>query len=185
MKTTLAVIAVALLTLCSGLVRAAPGALDPSFSGNGKFEWYPGIPNAYVYAVAVDLNGRILIGGKLNSDFAIIRVKVDGEIDSTSPGFGNGGVVLTDFSGSTDSVHAIAVQQNDGKIVAAGYAYQAGNADFAIVKQTDGCEKHARYHFWRRRQDDRGLRRSQRQGTGYPHSAGVGGWEDPDLRMGE
>ena len=89
------------------MLRAAepPGTLDSAFS--------PTLDGS-VFAVAVQLDGRILIGGeftKVNggSRGHLARLNPDGTLDDT---FGSG-------SGANTPVHAIAVQ-DDGRIVVAG-----------------------------------------------------------------
>ncbi|HSK72137.1 MAG TPA: FG-GAP-like repeat-containing protein, partial [Pyrinomonadaceae bacterium] len=54
-----------------------------------------------------------------------------GDLDPT---FGNGGKVVTSIGGNIDIANAVAIQ-SDGKIIAAGYSYNAAeNADFALVR---------------------------------------------------
>ncbi len=52
-----------------------------------------------------------------NVDFAVLRYKTNGDLDST---FGINGIITTDF-GDHDEIYSIAIQ-NDGDIVAADYA---------------------------------------------------------------
>jgi uncharacterized delta-60 repeat protein len=88
---------------------AQPGSLDTAFS--------PGLgPNGTVYAIAVQGDGKIVIGGDFttvngNTNFNHIgRLNVDGSVDATfNPGVG-----------ASDSVHAIAIQ-SDGRILIGGY----------------------------------------------------------------
>src|SRR5207253_6956017 len=54
-------------------------------------------------------------------DFAIARFTSGGNLDA---GFGNGGMVTTDFSGNTDQATGV-ILQNDGKIVAVGISHAA------------------------------------------------------------
>ncbi|HEY2910883.1 MAG TPA: hypothetical protein VGI99_11595 [Gemmataceae bacterium] len=77
-------------------------------------------------AVRFDASGNLVIAGSTGSDFAVMRVKPDGTLDST---FGTGGKVIVDMSGTTDSANALRIQ-SDGKIVAAG---TNGN-DFAVLR---------------------------------------------------
>src|ERR1700712_2179088 len=57
------------------------------------------------------------------------------------PGFGNAGMVTTDFKGSNDLAYAIA-QQTDGKLVVAGIRFvgnSATNGDFVVARyNSDG-----------------------------------------------
>jgi uncharacterized delta-60 repeat protein len=61
---------------------------------------------------------------------ALVSGQTPGTLD---PSFGAGGIVTTDFGGSSANVRALAVQP-DGKIVAAGGAFVNGIADFALAR---------------------------------------------------
>lgn len=102
------------------------GGLDPTFGDGGRvlttFE-PSGIAGAS--AVLIQGDGKIVAGGSTGggpeSDFALVRYLPDGELD---PSFGDGGRVVSPISSVTDWLLALAVQP-DGKLVAAGYSYQA------------------------------------------------------------
>jgi len=106
------------------VASAAAGALDPSFSDNGKRITRFGESAAgetFAEALAIQSDGRIVVVGAVRpvskslSRFAVARHTVDGDLDPT---FGSDGKVLTAFSG-----HAFATDvavQPDGKIVVAG-----------------------------------------------------------------
>jgi uncharacterized delta-60 repeat protein len=107
-----------------GLARFNPdGSLDASFGNGGVV-----ITNVFnnedrATAVAILADGRIVIGGFARTfgfgsqyEFLLARYLPDGQRDVS---FGVNGIRTTDFFGSWDFVHAIAVQP-DGKIVAAG-----------------------------------------------------------------
>ncbi|MGA2852646.1 MAG: Calx-beta domain-containing protein [Verrucomicrobiota bacterium] len=107
---------------------AQPGSLDTAFS--------PGLgPNGTVYAIAVQGDGRIVIGGDFtsvsgNTNFNhIARLNVDGSVD---PAF-NPGV------GASDPVHAIAIQ-SDGRILIGGYFTNVNGAALNHIARlnTDG-----------------------------------------------
>jgi uncharacterized delta-60 repeat protein len=114
-------------------VCGKPGALDTSFAG-GKVLVDMGISDDYGYAVAVQPDGKVLVAGTIaehQGDFALLRLTRDGAPDPT---FGAGGKVFTDFAGFTDTIYAIAVQ-DDGKIVVAGTSIVAGSSfDFAAAR---------------------------------------------------
>ncbi|HRI22486.1 MAG TPA: delta-60 repeat domain-containing protein, partial [Panacibacter sp.] len=110
--------------------NAQPGILDNSFGDGGKVIG----PNyyAYVYATAIQSDGKIIAcgeGGYGNQGgFLLIRYNPDGSVD---PSFGDGGVVVTDFSGPIDEAYGVVVQP-DGKILAAG---QVGrNIDAGVIR---------------------------------------------------
>lgn len=114
-------------------VYGAPGALDTSFGG-GKMMLPGGASDDYAYAAALQADGKLVIAGRAaehGGDFALIRLDRDGNVDTS---FGNGGRVLTDFAGSSETIYALAIQP-DGKIVAAGVSTVAGSGnDFALAR---------------------------------------------------
>ena len=62
-------------------------------------------------------DGRVLLGGTANSDFALVCLHEDGTRDAS---FGNSGVARTNVNGADDAIHALALQS--GSILAAGAA---------------------------------------------------------------
>ena len=103
----------------SGLSRAfpavpAPGDLDVSFSGDGKQTTDFG-GSDLAAAVAVQADGKIVVAGTSDGNFALARYGVDGALD---PSFSGDGLVTTDLGG-TDDGQGVAIQ-TDGKIVVAG-----------------------------------------------------------------
>jgi len=112
------------------------GVLDPTFGNGGKVttDFTGGDDRAF--AVALQTHGKFVVAGvaanaATGNDFAVARYFYDGTIDST---FGTGGKVTTDFAGSDDQALAAAFQ-SDGKVVAAGHAFNAGtNSDFALAR---------------------------------------------------
>jgi uncharacterized delta-60 repeat protein len=81
-------------------------------------------------------DGKIVVAGSvLNTnpeaaDFAIVRYNSNGSLDTT---FGIRGRVTTDFSGRGDGALALAIQF-DGRIVAAGWARNVYDNDFALAR---------------------------------------------------
>ena len=120
----------------------ASGVLDPSFGSSGETVInFRGAPeNAGAYALAIQADGRIVIGGftttwsgdYVPSQFALARVTSDGSLDAS---FGTGGKVLTAFPGSgADSLTALTLQ-TDGKIVAVGDTTSTNqNQKFAVAR---------------------------------------------------
>jgi uncharacterized delta-60 repeat protein len=85
------------------------------------------------YSVAIQSDGKLVVAGKNDSDFAIARYNTDGSLDTS---FSGDGKQTTDFGGS-DYIQSIAIQ-SDGKIVAVGAKFYAG-FDFAMARyNTDG-----------------------------------------------
>ena len=118
------------------LARYLPdGALDPTFGGDGKLTTdFPGV-DARAFALVLQSDGKLVAagysyeGGK-SIQFALARYLPDGALD---PDFGDAGIVVTDFAGGTDEARAL-VLQPDGKLVAAGFALEGGNFQFALAR---------------------------------------------------
>lgn len=108
------------------------GSRDMGFGIQGRAT----TPAGYLYmayAVALQNDGRIVVGGKRGTaGFGLARFDSNGMLDPT---FGVDGEVLTSISGG--SVNSIAIQ-NDGKIVAAGSSGIFGNANFAMARYSAG-----------------------------------------------
>jgi len=110
----------------------ASGALDLAFGTNGSTT--TDFQGAYdrAYAVALQGDGKILVGGEaetlaLKYNFGLARYLSNGTLD---PAFGTGGRVMTVIgTGSEDVIYGIAVQP-DGKILVAG----RGNYAFALAR---------------------------------------------------
>ena len=117
------------------------GAIDNTFGAGGvvTIRQNP-IKTAGSYAVALQSDGKIIVGGYTwtddNNDFALVRLKTDGVVDST---FGTDGWVYTPVSPITvypfgdDKIRKIKVL-SDNSIIAAGYAYNGIDNDFALAK---------------------------------------------------
>jgi len=106
---------VVLLVFGVGPAEAAPGDLDLSFGSGGV----AAIPfDLGANALALQADGKLIVAGSDDADFALARYKQNGALDPT---FGAGGKVTTEFGNAADVANAVAVQP-DGKIVAAGYS---------------------------------------------------------------
>jgi uncharacterized delta-60 repeat protein len=86
------------------------------------------------YALLLQPDGKILVGGYLNvvyhnSDFAVVRYNPDGSPDTT---FGTGGRATTEFFGSKDEIHALALQP-DGRVVAVGQSVWGSSNYYAAL----------------------------------------------------
>lgn len=106
-----------------------PGPLDPSFGGDGIVTTTVG-SIAEANGVVVQPDGKIVVAGQAQSSFLVARYNSDGGLDL---GFGTGGVVTTPIGSGYAQVNGI-VLQSDGKIVAAGYATNGGDWDFAVAR---------------------------------------------------
>jgi uncharacterized delta-60 repeat protein len=116
------------------LARFLPdGTLDQTFGGGDGLVStdFGGTDSAY--ALALQKDGTIVLAGETalsaDYDFALARYLRDGSLD---PSFGSGGLVTTDFGGS-EYAAAVAIQ-SDGRIVAAGETFSAGQAIFALAR---------------------------------------------------
>ncbi|MDQ3703992.1 MAG: hypothetical protein M3437_02015 [Chloroflexota bacterium] len=106
------------------------GVLDSSFGKKGKV-LTPINPSTksesmdFASAVAIDSEGKILVGGSTGTDetgqSAVVRYNPDGSLDKT---FGKGGKAVVDLGGE-DSITSMTIQE-DGKIVVAGDAMPDG-----------------------------------------------------------
>ena len=123
-----------------GVVRYMPdGQIDPTFGFGGAAAFGGPAPFDSVSANAVEIqsNGRIVVGGERrvagNTNFFVARYLTDGSLDTS---FGTGGMVETDFAGtSNDILHDLVIQPG-GEIVAAGFSMNSGVYDFGLARYT-------------------------------------------------
>ena len=117
------------------------GALDTTFDTDGKATTSFGSFNDSAFSVAVQTDGKLVVGGTGHSsseskdNFALARYLANGSLDTT---FHTDGKVTTSFSSfnvAADSVKALAIQA-DGKIVAAGSNFNGVNSNIAIARYT-------------------------------------------------
>ncbi len=95
------------------------GALDPAFGTGGMLTTTIGTFADRAQAVAIQTDGRIVVGGSASNntdDVVVARYLADGALDTS---FGNGGVTISDMSGGDESGNALALAP-DGRIVVAG-----------------------------------------------------------------
>ncbi|WP_369263366.1 calcium-binding protein [Streptomyces sp. R35] len=104
----------------------ADGSLDSGFDGDGRTTTAFARVDV-IGGVAVQPDGKIVVTGTSDFDFALARYNPNGTLDS---GFDGDGKVTTDFgSGTLDGSSDLALQ-SDGKIVAAGISL----SDFAVAR---------------------------------------------------
>jgi uncharacterized delta-60 repeat protein len=128
--------------ILSAAAQAAPGDLDPSFSGDGKqttgFRISGSAANDVASAVAIQANGKIVVVGSsgshaTGSDFALARYNPNGSLDKS---FSGDGRQRTGFGiwGPICVATAVAIQ-DDGKIVVVGFTHQTSyDYAFAIAR---------------------------------------------------
>jgi uncharacterized delta-60 repeat protein len=109
------------------------GSLDTTFDADGKLTTdFGGADNAF--SMAIQSDGKIVVAGSSNNDFALSRYNTDGSLDTS---FDGDGKLTTNFN-NYDYAYAVAIQ-SDGKIVVAGYiGYTYNNScysyDFALAR---------------------------------------------------
>lgn len=118
----------------------ADGSLDASFDGDGMVMTDIGERGAWLQALAIQPDGRIVVagctrdwGGNNCDDFALARYNVDGGLDTT---FGSSGIVITTIgTGTGDGVGSVLIQP-DGRIVAVGISdsHDATGEDVALAR---------------------------------------------------
>ncbi len=111
----------------------ADGTLDTTFGTQGKTTTHFGYSHDWASSLTVLANGKILVGGSSSNgtdmDFALARYDADGTLDTT---FGSGGKATIDFGSGSDQIAAHSVLES-GKILAAGYATNSNDRDFALA----------------------------------------------------
>ena len=114
----------------------ADGSLDTTFDGDGKLITLVGLDGGRGTSIALQTDGKIVIGGGaymgsgIESAFVIIRYNVNGSLDTS---FDSDGIVTTSFN-SYAFASSVAIQ-SDGKIVAGGGASVLGAGDeFALAR---------------------------------------------------
>ena len=113
----------------------ANGSLDSTFAGDGIATLGIGAHDDQATAVAVQRDGKIVVGGDfdngLNYDMSVVRYNANGSLDSTFDG--DGIATTTPVLGLFPDYTTAMVIQRDGKIVLAGYALFT-NADTILVR---------------------------------------------------
>ncbi|MDZ8089585.1 MAG: putative Ig domain-containing protein, partial [Nostoc sp. DedQUE12b] len=100
------------------------GSLDTSFGTAGTVINNLGSTDI-AYSVSVQDDGKILVAGVSNNNFAVVRYDSNGSLDTS---FGTAGTVINNLGG-TDIAYSVSVQAN-GKIIVAG----SSKNNFALVR---------------------------------------------------
>ena len=107
----------------------ADGSLDITFDVDGKLTTAIGTSDDFAYSIALQTDGKIVIGGNSdiggNLDFSLARYNNDGSLDNTFDGDGK----LTVSIGFATNAAAVAIQ-TDGKILITG----GTGSDFALAR---------------------------------------------------
>ena len=116
------------------------GSIDESFGNDGLVLVDPAIAQgtaSYSYdtvGTVKVVGDSIFVSGAKNSDFVVIKLDLDGNLDQTF-GADNSGVATIDFAGAQDLGRDLVVQ-SDGSIVVAGEAVLANGRKKSLVRLT-------------------------------------------------
>lgn len=99
------------------------GVQDSTF-GSGGFTTVNAVWNPNDFSIAIQSDQKILLAGGANP---MVRLKANGTADTT---FGPNGISTTNAGVTIKKIHAL----SNGKIIAAGYASNGSNYDFAAVR---------------------------------------------------
>jgi uncharacterized delta-60 repeat protein len=113
----------------------ADGTPDTGFGSLGLVTTATSTQADVAKALVIQADGRIVVVGQsaslsANPDMVVVRYLATGALD---PSFGTAGKVAVDFFGAIDGAEAVALQA-DGKIVAGGFARNAGTTGFALIR---------------------------------------------------
>lgn len=108
------------------------GTLDPAFGTSGVVTTsITGLDAAH--AVAIQGDGKIVVAGEANAQFAVARYTTGGVLDTS---FSGDGLVTTTIVGANNIAHAVLIQPADQKIIAVGQADQGSSDEFALARYT-------------------------------------------------
>ena len=105
----------------------AGGAVDGTFGTNGRTT---STVMEAAYALVRLADGKIVLAGRNQNDFAFARFDAQGVLDTS---FGTGGAIYLDFYGAYDEARAAALQP-DGRVVAAGVAVDGSSTIMGLAR---------------------------------------------------
>jgi len=112
------------------LARYNPnGELDETFGSGGRVTTRLTNFDDLARAIVLDANGKIVVAGEADTDFAVVRYNSDGSLDTSFDGDGKAITSLVMF----DSAYDVAID-GSGKIIAVGEAGNSSNLDFGLVR---------------------------------------------------
>ncbi len=121
-----------LIFLTAGIALA--GELDPDFGVDGRVAIEIGTHGDRTQAVAIQSDGKILLGGASTDGdslaFSLIRLLADGSPDSL---FNGDGTVQLDIGSGDEEILALGLTA-DGRILAGGYRSNGTDRDFALLR---------------------------------------------------
>jgi uncharacterized delta-60 repeat protein len=101
---TVVALVAALMAASAGTTSAAPGDLDPTFAGDGSAIVDLGARDQAL-GVVIQADGKIVTAGQVNgSNTAVVRLNLDGTLDTTFAGDGSAVVDL----GNVDQAFGVA-----------------------------------------------------------------------------
>jgi uncharacterized delta-60 repeat protein len=109
------------------------GSLDTTFDGDGKVETDASFGLHNGLAIAIQSDGKILLGGALgsgSSEIALVRYNVDGSLDTTLDG---DGIVTAAIRPNFYDYASVAIQ-SDGKILVGGGSRDIAVLDFVLLR---------------------------------------------------
>jgi uncharacterized delta-60 repeat protein len=107
------------------------GQLDPTFGVSGTQIYNFGFSYEECFALAVQPDGKLLLAGQANGDYALLRLLPNGQPDVT---FNATGRVSFSFGAGNGSTINRLLVQPDGKILATGFAYSGTSFDFSAAR---------------------------------------------------
>jgi uncharacterized delta-60 repeat protein len=129
------------------VLRILPdGQPDPSFDDDGRRIASLGAGDEVAWGVALDAGGKLLAAGQTGLgtaiDSSLVRYRPDGSLD---PDFSGDGILVSPYGDGYDNARAVAVQP-DGKIVAAGTAWDGSSRNFSILRLLGAPQSPANSH---------------------------------------
>ncbi len=124
-----------IVALLPGIVAAShAGELDSSFGVDGRVSLEIGVYGDRALAVAVQKDGKIILGGSSLGDeslaVSLLRLLPDGSPD---PEFNGDGTVIADISDADDEILALGLS-TEGDIIAGGYTGSGNDRDFLLMR---------------------------------------------------
>jgi uncharacterized delta-60 repeat protein len=111
------------------------GKLDPLFGAGGRVTTPAAVNDDEIQGLAIQSDGKIVAGGFSftggSYDFAVARYDTFGNLDGA---FGTGGITTTDFTGSDDLAHAVALTPGGNIVLGGQTANGVTGEDFALAE---------------------------------------------------
>ena len=107
------------------------GTTNTSFSANGTLVFAIDELQSHGRTVSLLADGKIILGGDSNDQFALAKVLPDGSFDED---FGTSGtIIIPSILGANDVATSLLVQP-DGKVIAAGFSLGQNQEDFSLLR---------------------------------------------------